>query len=225
MRRILTLAGPCALLAGLAVLTGATGPGTGVITGTVTIKRDGAPADASGLVVYVVGFEEPPPSTPAVIHQKGKRFIPALLPITAGQSVSFPNDDPFFHNVFSASPARLFDLGQYPRGETKTKRFPKVGIVDVFCNIHPEMAATVLVLPNRRFARVGADGAFRIEGVPAGHWTLYAYGRRATSPARIPVDVVAGKSTQVTMTLGEARDDAGHLNKYGEKYREPVDYR
>ena len=198
--------------------------GAGTITGTITVKRDGASADASGVIVYLVGFEEPPPSAVAVIHQKGKRFLPALLAITAGQSVSFPNDDPFFHNVFSPSPARLFDLGQYPRGETKAKRFPKVGIVDVFCNIHPEMAATVLVLPNRRFARVAAGGGFRIEGVPPGHWTLYAYSRRATSPARTAVDVTAGKTTELALTLSETHEGPGHLNKYGERYREPVTY-
>jgi plastocyanin len=221
-----------AAVAGLAIAAGAAGvaapppdAGAGSISGKVTMTRNGAPVDASGVVVYVVGFEEPAPDATAEIRQRGKRFLPALLPITAGQSVTFPNDDPFFHNVFSPSPARMFDLGQFPKGDRKTKRFPKVGIVDVFCNIHPEMAATVLVLPNRRFARAAAGGAFRIEGVPAGRWTLYAYSRRATSPARIPIEIVAGKGTEVTLTLEESRDDAAHPNKYGEKsYREPIQY-
>jgi hypothetical protein len=138
--------------------------------------------------------------------------------------VSFPNDDPFLHNVFSPSGVRPFDLGQYPRGETKTKRFPGVGVVEVFCNIHPEMAATILVLPNRRYARPGADGKFRIAGVPPGRWSLYAYSRRAAVPVRAQVDVTAGSVTESTLSLEETRNDFPHPNKFGEKYRHPEKY-
>src|SRR5215831_12404040 len=154
-------------------------PESGEISGSVTVQRGGAKADASGVVVYVVGFAESAPSVVAEIRQRGKHFDPDLLPITAGQTVSFPNGDPFFHNVFSVSPTRKFDLGQYPRGETKTKQFPQVGVVEIYCNIHPDMAATILVLPNRRFARAASDGTFKIAGVPPGRWTVYAYSRRA----------------------------------------------
>src|SRR6516164_5901908 len=163
-------------------------PESGELSGSVTVQRSGARADASGVVVYVVGFSEPAPSVVAEIRQHGKHFDPDLLPITAGQTVSFPNGDPFFHNVFSVSPIRKFDLGQYPRGETKTKQFPSVGVVDVYCNIHPEMAATILVLPNRKFTRAAADGTFRIAGIPPGHWTVYEHSRGATTPGSAPVD-------------------------------------
>ena len=92
---------------------------TGKISGKVLLLANGkAKADAAGVVVYVVGYSEPPPAgvVPAV-KQKDKTFEPALLAITAGQKVSFPNFDSFFHNVFSLSPARKFDLGQFKKGE------------------------------------------------------------------------------------------------------------
>jgi plastocyanin len=197
---------------------------TGRVTGTVSVRRDGAPVDASGVVVYLVGFAEAPPRQTARIRQRGRTFIPDLLPITAGQAVTFPNQDPFVHNVFSPSPVRRFDLGQYPSGTTKSKRFPSVGVVDVFCNIHPEMAATVLVLPNRRFARAGRDGRFRIDGVPPGRWTVYAFSRRAMAPVSAPVQVAAGAATELALAIEETRTDFAHPNKYGENYKESTSY-
>ena len=200
-------------------------PEAGQIAGKVTVRRGDVTLDASGVVVYVVGFTEPPPASGAEIRQRDKRFDPDLLPITAGQTVSFPNGDPFFHNVFSLSPTRKFDLGQYPRGEAKSKHFPDVGVVEVYCNIHPDMAATILVLPNRRFTRAAADGTFRIPGVPPGRWTIYAYSRRATAPVSVPVEVTGGKTAELALSLDETRVETPHANKFGEKYREPAKYR
>jgi plastocyanin len=212
---------PACLL--VAALAAASEPGQ--VTGSVTVTRDGAPADPSGVVLYLVGFTEPPPQQPAQIQQHDKRFDPDLLPVTAGQTVGFPNQDPFFHNVFSLSPTRKFDLGQYPKGESKTKLFPSVGVVDVYCNIHPEMAATILVLPNRRFTRAGRDGSFHILGVPPGRWTLYAYSRRATAPLSLAIEITSGRSTEARLKLQETGAPTPHLNKYGEQYRQPGKYR
>jgi plastocyanin len=197
----------------------------GAVAGRVTVRQSGRAADPSGVVLYVVGFNEPPPTDTAAIHQDGKRFVPDLLPITAGQAVTFPNDDPVFHNVFSPSPVHKFDLGQYPKGDAKTKRFPTVGVVEVFCNIHPQMAATILVLPNRRFVRAQADGSFRLDDVPAGRWTVYAFSRRAAEPVSVPVEITAGGVADVTLALDETRSDFSHPNKFGEKYRDPEKYR
>jgi len=216
-----------ALAAGAAlVATAATAaPGAARITGTVSVTdRDGHPLSPAGAIVYVVGFDEPPPHTVPTIEQKGKRFVPDLIAITAGQTISFPNEDPILHNVFSRSIARPFDLGSYRRGETKDKRFPRTGVVDVYCNIHPEMAATILVLPNRRFARVGADGRFTITGVPAGTWTAFAFIRRVASPARARLTVGPGGVATVHFDLVRGAV-VPHLNKYGERYRDPGRYR
>ena len=123
------------------------------------------------MIVYVVGFTEPP-------GDRSRRDDRAEGPQVRARSrrghrrrkaSAFPNGDPFLHNVFSQSTARKFDLGSFKKGETKDKEFPNAGVVDVYCNIHPEMAATILVLPNNRHTRAAADGSFVIDGVPAGH--------------------------------------------------------
>src|SRR5262245_17266491 len=133
----------------------------GTVKGTVkVVDAEGKPTSAEGAIVYVVGFTETPPSKPATIAQKNKRFVPDLVAVTAGQDVAFPNNDTTLHNVFSRSTTRPFDLGQYKKGESKTKSFPKPGVVDVYCNIHPEMAATIVVVPNNAHAAVAADGSF-----------------------------------------------------------------
>lgn len=194
----------------------------GIVRGTVAVTRaKGLAADR--VVVYLVGFKEPPHARSVQIVQRGKRFIPSLVAITAGQSVSFPNRDPFLHNVFSPSPLRPFDLGSFPEGETRERPFSQPGVIDVFCNIHPEMSATILVLPNRRFTVLERDGPFEIRGVPPGTWTIYAYSRRARRPAEAKVVVTAGATTEVALALEEQAVQPAHKNKYGEKYREPVD--
>jgi plastocyanin len=201
--------------------TAAAEPGRGKISGQVTVSA----GDASGVVVYLVGFSEPAPAGPAPeMVQKDRHFEPPLIAITAGQEVSFPNADPIFHNVFSVSPASRFDLGQYYRGETKTRRFDEVGPVEVYCNIHPEMAATILVLPNRRFAVTAADGTYVIDGIPAGTWTAYAYHRLASTPAKQTVVITPGGTARADFSLVKDRQGFRHKNKYGEDYHAPGSY-
>ncbi|MBL9016837.1 MAG: hypothetical protein JNL83_21800 [Myxococcales bacterium] len=194
----------------------------GRVTGTVKVtEADGKPASNADVIVYVVGFADPPgarPATPVKIEQKGRAFVPDLVAITVGDKVSFPNVDPFLHNVFSQSGARRFDLGSFKKGDTKEKEFPQPGVVDVYCNIHPEMAATILVLPNRRHTRTGADGRFVLDGIPEGTWTVFAYTRRAAKPVSAKVSVKAGADATIELALARGAE-LPHLNKYGEKYR------
>lgn len=194
----------------------------GRVTGTVKVtEADGRPASNADVIVYVVGFADPPgarPVTPVKIEQKGRTFVPDLVAITVGDKVSFPNADPFLHNVFSQSGARRFDLGSFKKGDTKEKEFPQPGVVDVYCNIHPEMAATILVLPNRRHTRTGADGRFVLDGIPEGTWTVFAYTRRAAKPVSAKVSVKAGADATIELALARGAE-LPHLNKYGEKYR------
>ena len=209
------------VLAMLARTAGAEPAGT--ITGKVTVtEADGTPA-AADVVVYVTGFVEPrDPAAPATtIAQQERRFVPDLVAITVGEDVTFPNGDPFLHNVFSQSPARRFDLGSFRKGDTKTKDFPNAGVVDIYCNIHPEMAATILVLPNRRHTRASADGTYALTGVPAGTWTVFAYTRRAVKPTSARVTVAAGQSSTIDLALVRGAEPE-HLNKYGERYHEPT---
>jgi plastocyanin len=188
------------------------------VAGTVTVtESDGKPAGTADVIVYMVGFAEPASDQVTTIAQKGRKFVPDLVAITVDERIAFPNNDPFLHNVFSQSGTRKFDLGSFKGGETKERRFPEAGVVDVYCNIHPEMAATILVLPNRRHTRAGADGHFVLEGVPPGDWTVFAYTRRATRPTSAKVTVKAGAQTTVDLAIVRGAEPA-HLNKYGEKY-------
>jgi plastocyanin len=196
----------------------------GTVRGTVAVTRPARLAPEP-VVVYIVGFSEPAPRRRVLIKQRNKRFIPPLVAITAGQAVGFPNGDPFLHNVFSPTPLRRFDLGSFPEGESRDRPFPTPGVVDVFCNIHPEMAATILILPNRRFAVVDGAGRFEIPGVPAGTWPIYAYSRRARKPVAGRVEVKAGAVTQIDLALVEHKLEKPHRNKFGETYRDPEKYR
>ena len=198
----------------------------GKLTGSVAVvDAEGKAINPAGAIVYIVGFSEEPPESVASIEQRNRKFVPELLPITAGQEISFPNRDAFLHNVFSTSSARPFDLGSYKQGESKKKSFPKPGAIDVYCNIHPEMAATILVLPNRRWARVDGAGRYEIDGIPKGKWTAFAYVRLAAKPVSAAIEIGEGSassSLDLTITRGAARP---HTNKYGEAYRDPKKYR
>ena len=190
------------------------------VTGKVLITdADGKPVSADA-IVYVVGPTETadPKDTPKIV-QKDRKFVPDLVAVTAGGSVAFPNADPFLHNVFSQSPDRKFDLGSFKKNDTKSKDFPTPGVIDVYCNIHPEMAATILVLPNRLHTHVKPDGTFEIDHVPPGHWTVFAYTRRAQRPVSAPVTVAPGQDAAVNLALVRGAEPE-HLNKYGEKYHD-----
>jgi plastocyanin len=210
----------------IAAMAGRAAADRGAVRGMVAVVRGGvAQEERSGVLVYVVGFDEPPPPEEARVEQVGKRFIPSLVAVTAGQRIAFPNGDPFYHNVFSPSAIRKFDLGQYRPGESRSRVFPTTGVADVYCNIHPQMSATIVVLPNRRYAMTDRSGSFVIEGIPAGRWRLYAYSRRAERPVGQDVEVRAGGTSEVSIRLVETRPDFAHLNKYGESYRDSARYR
>jgi len=196
----------------------AAGP-TGQVAGTVKVTLKGVPkANAAGVVLYLVGFSEPASAAKPQMVMEAKGFVPMVLPVTAGQTVDFPNRDTVFHNVFSASATKPFDLGQYPQGESKSRLFNAPGVVDVYCNIHPQMAATILVLPNRKWAVVGKDGQFTIEGVPPGKWTLYGYSRFADKPVKREIEVHADATVRLDLAIDEVRTETPHMNKFGQPY-------
>lgn len=115
-----------------------------------------------------------PPPRPK-LAQKDQCFMPRVVSVPVGGTVDFPNQDPIYHNVFSVSTTRRFDLGKYPKGHSRSVTFQKAGVVNVYCDIHSDMAAFVLVAPNRAFTQPGADGAFVLPDVPAGRYTLHVW--------------------------------------------------
>ena len=137
---------------------------------------------ASDAVVYV---DHVPPGADSALAaaatpmprlaQKDQSFVPRVLAIAVGTRVDFPNQDPIYHNVFSLSAARRFDLGKYPRGSSRQVLFSKPGLVNVYCDIHSEMEAFVLVLPHHGFARPSPSGEFTLPELPAGRYVLHAW--------------------------------------------------
>lgn len=184
----------------------------GVIHGKVAV-----PAGEPVAYVYVENVLAPPvKGEHKVIQQSGKKFLPGWAVIQRGTTISFPNNDNIYHNVFSLSTGNSFDLGLYNAGsEAKSHTFMEPGPVDVYCNIHPDMAARVLVVPNRYFAKVKPDGTFEIAGVPAGRRKVVAWAPGA-SPATDWVDVGADKPAELSLKLEPK--NAAHKNKAGQSY-------
>lgn len=109
------------------------------------------------------------------LAQKDQTFVPRVVAIAAGSAVDFPNMDPIYHNVFSLSPARRFDLGKYRQGSSRRVEFRKPGLVNVFCEIHSDMAAYILVLPNHAFTRPSATGEFQLPDLPPGSYRMHVW--------------------------------------------------
>jgi len=112
--------------------------------------------------------------TPAM-EQKDQAFGPRVLAVAVGSTVAFPNRDPIFHSVFSVSPVKRFDLGKYGRGKSKSVKFTKPGVVNVYCDIHSDMAGFIFVVPNHAFIQPDADGRFALPSLPPGTYTVVAW--------------------------------------------------
>lgn len=172
--------------------------GPSVKLGNDTGEDDPIAYERSRVILYLepssTDFQEPGASpVPVEIDQIDRRFSPDLVVVPAGSTVSFPNMDPIFHNIYSLSKAKSFDLGAYDKGETRRVTFAKPGIVEVYCHLHPNMAATVVVTPNRYYARPDRNGQYRIANVPPGHYTLVAWHKTAGF-FRKSIDVESGQS-------------------------------
>lgn len=189
-----------------------------------TAEADPLAFEQSRVVVYLEGnvAGSPAPasaSTPVAIEQMNRQFVPDLAVIPVGATVSFPNMDPIFHDVYSLSRAKSFDLGAYDKGQTRRVTFTKPGIVEVYCHLHPNMAATILVMANRYYARPDRDGQYRISGVAPGHYTLVAW-HKSAGYFRKSIDVRPGQTTVADFLIpldADPKEDAakGQETKHG----------
>ena len=194
----------------------------GAIRGRVDLRRRNAPAerrpgvadlgtpvgrDVPDLLRSVVYLESAPRGAfetndggHAVMDQHNETFVPHVVAIMTGTTVDFPNSDKFYHNVFSLSKTRLFDLGRYAAGNSRSVRFDRAGIVRVFCDIHSHMNAYVLVFSHPFFAMTGAEGRYRIENVPPGTYGVIAWNEGTSSETR-PITVPDGGVGELDFTL------------------------
>lgn len=173
--------------------------------------RDAAAAELHNVVLYLEGDPEQIQAPAARVEsrrhgsmaQRDERFVPHVLPVVQGATVDFPNEDDVYHNVFSLSAAagpKGFDLGRYPKGTSRSFTFGKAGTVQVFCHIHSEMSAIILVLANPYFASPGDDHHFVIDEVPEGDYTIVGWHERI-KPIPRRVHVVAGQTTTVDFNI------------------------
>ncbi len=192
----------------------------GDIVGRVELTEKGGKkaTDLSDVVVYVESAKARPKPAREVLTMKSKTFTPHLLAIGTGTTVDFPNEDPILHNVFSVS-AEGFDLGLYKRPKSGSKTFDRPGVYTVYCNIHPQMSATVVVLDHPYFTTAAKDGSFRIAGVPAGDYKLLAYNERSGEGAPVTVKVTATGETAAQLALDASTfKRMAHKNKFGKDY-------
>lgn len=163
------------------------------------------------VVLYVQNAPAPDGASPArgTIAQRDQ-FMPHVLPVQRGATVDFPNLDDVFHNVFSLSSAATFNLGRFPKGTSKSWVFDKSGTVQVFCQIHADMSAVILVLDNPYFTIPADGGRYAIENVPAGEYTVVGWHERV-KPITRTVRVVAGETTRLdfNIPIPPAGEDAG----------------
>jgi len=136
------------------------------------------------------------------LDQRNETFVPHVLAIVAGTTVDFPNSDHTYHNVFSLSKTKSFDLGRYAVGHSKSVRFDRPGIVRVFCDIHSHMSAFILVFAHRYFSVADLDGSYRLDNVPPGTYTVVAWNEAAALESRRVVVPDTGGEVEVNFALG-----------------------
>lgn len=212
------LAAACAAAAALAPPEPQTGRLQGRVTITVPVSKappsaaygarrveKGAAASGTELTNVVVFLRDVArhatlPATRARIVQENETFLPRVVAITRGSTVDFPNADPFFHDVFSLSRSGTFDLGSYPRGQTRSQRFRRAGLIKVYCHIHSHMSASIMVFDHPFFTIPRADGSFAIDDVPPGTYQVSAWHERIGESTH-SVRIEAGRPSEIHFAL------------------------
>jgi plastocyanin len=193
----------------------------GEVGGRITMFDKGdRPAEDVGQAVVWLESGAPRAVEPvtAEIGTSDKEFSPHVLVVPAGSTVGFPNHDPFNHNVFSLSEENPFDLGLYGRGETRTARFARPGIVRVYCNVHAQMSAIVVVRDNPYFAQPASDGSFTLPSVPPGRYRLHLWHERAPEVTQELVVSDTGVGDLALELDARGYQFTPHLNKHGQPY-------
>jgi len=172
--------------------------------GTVTGKVDASiPKYAGDAVVYLVGVKGAVVPGHAVVDQKSLVFVPHVTTVPVGSTVDFKNNDKVNHNIFSASPAKKFNLGTYNPGMSKPVTFDKAGVVNLLCNVHSEMSGWVIVTENQYAAVTDHDGHFTIKNVPAGTYEITGWSEKLKPQGKTTVTVTDGGTATVDLKMAK----------------------
>ena len=194
----------------------------GTVRGLVEVieKKGRRAPDVSDVVVWVEGPSVRPRPLTATMTMRGKAFEPRLLVVPVGGTVAFPNEDPILHNAFSLSAENRFDLDLYKKPTSRSYTFERPGIVRVYCNIHPQMSALVVVRDSPFWAQSDANGRYSIADVPAGTWVVKVWHERAGEIER-RVTVPESGEVAIDLTLdASSYKRARHKNKFGKDYKQ-----
>lgn len=172
---------------------------TGTITGRVEVFRERSSADVIVYLSDVSGTFKPAAKHP-MVDQVSLIFIPHVLPVVVGTTVDFANSDNVKHNIYSQSKTKIFNLGTYGKDVVKQVTFDKEGDVGLACNVHAEMSAFIVVLPNPYFAKTGNDGKFTITNIPPGQYTLKTWHEKK-QPHEQKVTVEPSNTTEINIAL------------------------
>lgn len=197
-------------------------PGTVRFTVSLLRGTERVPGDDS--VAWLPGFRAGGRTANGVrIAQRGKQFEPRIVVVPVGSTVEFPNYDRVFHNVFSLSKPKSFDLGLYRSGKSKAVRFDEAGLVQVYCNIHPHMTAYLMVVDSRHSAAADGHGEIVLDDVSPGRHLVEGWNARAGLWSR-EVEVRPGRTTRLEVELDISNwREKPHLNKHGKEYPPPDD--
>ena len=200
------------------------------LSGTVEVllKGDKKKTDLSTVIIYLypvskLSVPQEPLKKTFSMATKNKQFSPRALAIPVGTKFQFPNLDSIFHNIFSVSSPNQFDLGLFKGGASKTQSFQQPGVVKVFCNVHPQMSATIVVSPSPYYTVADQTGAFKLGGIPIGNFELRAYAEEGQTVKKIDV---GDKPLQVNLSIdGRGFKKLRHKNKFGKDYSSGEDER
>lgn len=196
----------------------------GAVRVRIVLLRGGERLPGDDSIAWLRDLRSTGPSQTTVrIAQRDKQFTPRVSVVSVGSTVDFPNFDRVFHNVFSLSSPGPFDLGLYRKGKSKSVRFDQPGLVQVYCNIHPHMAAYLMVVDSDRYETADGEGLVTLRRVPAGRRTVEGWNVRGGMWSR-QVSVRPARTTDITVELDiSSWREVQHLNKHGKEYPPPDD--
>lgn len=190
---------PALMIAGMGLIS-ANAFAAGTVTGTIDASVPKFKKDA---VVYLVGGKAPVTAKKGEVDQKNLMFIPRVLAVPVGSTVSFKNSDKVNHNIFSADVCKKFNLGTYNPGMSRDVTFDKPCVVNLLCNVHSEMSGYVVAVNSNYYDVTGADGKISIGNVPAGTYEVVAWSEKLKPVGKTMVTVADGQTANVSVKMAK----------------------